>query len=40
MISLLREKNKKNSTPRSQHGIQAAPPVLYKQLAEEEAEER
>lgn len=35
-----RKKQKKNTTPRSQHGIQAAPPVLYKQLAEEEAEER
>lgn len=32
-------KKQKNTTPRSQHGIQAAPPVLYKQLAEEEAEE-
>lgn len=33
-------KKQKNTTPRSQRGIQAAPPVLYKQLAEEEAEER
>lgn len=33
-------KKQKSTTPRSQHGIQAAPPVLYKQLAEEEAEER
>lgn len=33
-------KKQKSTTPRSQHGIQAAPPVLYKQLAEEEAEKR